>query len=248
MSNKLHELLAVEGDLKEVTAKILKEARNTFKEKPAHFTAALRVVEMFEENAVGEDPAHQEMVTTVDQKLKYVQDHVVRYYDAVLQKEIGNQTATENIIVNGETLIENVPVTFLLGLESKLGEIRGLYNLIPTLAPGIAWELDVGEGEGVYKMTHPAEKFRTARTVKHKVLYEATKEHPAQIEKWNEDVKVGKIVTTQWSGMLKPADKSTLLRRIDDLIQGVKKARQRANNCKIEPVNIGSKLFDYIHQ
>lgn len=247
MSNKLHELLAVEGDLKDVSNKITREGLHTFKEKPNHFISTVRRVEMFDEGAPAEADQYQAMVTTVQEKLDYCLNSIGQYYDAVFQKEKGNQAAVADIIVEGTTLATNVPATFLLGMEAKLSELRNLYMSLPTLAPGIEWEEDPSKGEGVYRTKYPDEKFKTAKTVKSKVLYEATKEHPAQIDKWNEDEKVGKIITTAWSSMLSPAGKSKLLGRIDKLLQAVKKARQRANNTEVSKETISKTLFDFIH-
>jgi hypothetical protein len=80
----------------------------------------------------------------------------------------------------------------------------------------------------------------------HKVLYEATDKHPAQIEKWEEQVAVGKYVTNVQCGMLSPADKSTLLGRCDRLIQAVKKARMKANMVDVVDQSIGKEIFSFV--
>jgi hypothetical protein len=82
--------------------------------------------------------------------------------------------------------------------------------------------------------------------MKHKVLYDATEEHPAQLETWSEDIPIGKFTETLWSGMLSPAEKSAKLGRIDKLLRAVKKARQRANAVDVVDVTIGKELFNYI--
>ena len=82
---------------------------------------------------------------------------------------------------------------------------------------------------------------------KSQVLYKATVEHPAQIEKWEEQVPVGKYVKKVWSGMLTPARKSELLGNIDKLISAVKKARQRANATVVVKLNVGQKFIDFIN-
>lgn len=245
--SKLHEVLAVESDLKEVSKKVSEEAKKTFSGKPQHFLGAIRSVQMFDENAPVEADQHQAMVTTVHDKLDYLREHVSKFLDVVLQKESTNQVARADIIVDDQTIASDVPATYLLGLESKLADLRHVYDQIPTLQPGVEWELDASRGEGVYRSKYPEEKVKTAKTVRHKVLYEATKEHPAQIEKWTEDEKVGKITINTWSSMLTPAEKSKLLGRIDKLIRAVKKARQRANGETVLKAEIGSSLFGYIH-
>lgn len=244
---KLHELLAVEGDLDGTYKKVLEEAKNTFAKKPAHFFGRHKKLEMFDENAPEAPDEFQEMVTTVHDKLGYVASHVVRYLDAVLQKEKTNQMATGDIVVDGTVIAKDLPATFLLGLETRLKAVRAMYEAAPTLPPGMKWEKDSNRGEHVFVMANPEEKFKTAKTFKHKVLYEATDKHPAQIEKWEEVENVGKYITETWSGMISTAGKSSLLGRIDKLIRAVKKARQRANTEEVVEISIGKELIDFIH-
>jgi len=252
---KLHELLAVEGDLEGVYKKILEESKHTFSGKPAHFVGFTKEYVPFDDKEETVSPEQQEMTTTVHDKLTYMANHIVRYLDAVLQKEATNQIAVADLIVEGQTLAEKLPATFLLGLENKLKYIRSVYAAVPTLPPGIKWDEDKQKGKGVYSSADPEEKFRTAKTFKHKVLVpaqfpkegESGSSLPAQIERWEEQVNIGKYVTHRWSGMLTPLEKSVILERIDKLSRAVKKARQRANSTEIIKLNIGKLLFDYIN-
>ncbi|MGK0291190.1 MAG: hypothetical protein ACI86H_002657 [bacterium] len=122
-------------------------------------------------------------------------EHIVHYLDVVLQKERTNQEARADIIVDGVTLAKEVPATFLLGLETKIRQWKTLLEEIPTPAQGIAWEKDETRGDGIYKMAHPEKKFRTGKTYKSKVLYEATEKHPAQIKEWEEAENIGMYIT-----------------------------------------------------
>jgi hypothetical protein len=92
----------------------------------------------------------------------------------------------------------------------------------------------------------PAVNFRGEKTMKHKVLYDATDKHPAQIEKWTEDIPVAKIETVHRSTMLTPLAKSKMLGRVDKLIAAVKAARQRANTVEVEKREIAKSMFDYM--
>jgi len=69
---KLHELLAVESDLKNKFHQIAEETAVTFTKKADHFQGALRTLKMVDaarehEEAAGE--VRKELVTTVDDKL-----------------------------------------------------------------------------------------------------------------------------------------------------------------------------------
>lgn len=245
---KLHEILAVEGDLSGKSDRIVEEAKLTFSKKADLFFGHERKINMFREDDRQQDAVEvKAMTTTIADKLKYVSKSVAKYWDAVLQKDATNQQAVATIEINGEIIAENLPATFLLGMESKLKTLRQMYEQIPTLQPGIDWRKDDQAGAGVYVSTTPDIKFKTQKEAKHKILVVQDEHHPAQVEKWFEDVPVGRIETIIRSGMISPAEKSVLLGRIDDLLQGVKRARSRANNQDVAKMNVGQKFFDYIH-
>lgn len=245
---KLHEILAVEGDLDATARKVTDEAIDTFHKKPDHFIEQHRSLVLFDDDRSSENlDESKALVTTVADKLSYVRGHIERYFDTFARKEATNQTAKADLVIDGVTLIEDAPATMLLGLESKLKTMRAMYEAIPTLQPGADWVLDPDRGADIFKSSEPEVRMKTEKQIQHKVLVEATKEHPAQIEKWNADVPVGKITLRSWSGMMSPAEKSALLGRIDTLIRAVKKARQRANTAEVVDIFIGSALFGFIH-
>jgi hypothetical protein len=175
-------------------------------------------------------------------------EQVGRYYDVVLQKEATNQYAKADIVLpNGSVFATDVPATFLLGLETKLKTLRGVYEMIPTLATGIKWEEDPSQGNHIWRVVEPEVRAKTAKEVKHKVLVNATDKFPAQIEKWDETVNVGVYTKQTWSSCMTTTEKSVLLQRIDDLIQATKQARQRANTAPVVSTNIGRALATYLH-
>lgn len=245
--NILHALLAVEGDLEGAHKKILDETKVTFTKKSDHFMGQFRKLEMFVDDGIKYPEQHKKLDTTVQKKLDYLMGIEVRYFDALLAKESTNQLAFADLVVDGDVLAQALPATFLLGMENRLKHLRAAYEVIPTLQPGIEWELDESQGEGVYKIKHPEEKLKTETVVEPIVLYEATKEHPAQIKEVSKTNNVGKYITITWSGMITPAEKSVLLGRIDKLIRAFKQARQRANTAEVKQRSIGKELFDYIN-
>lgn len=247
---KLHELIAVEGELQGTARKILEETATTFEKKPDHFQASRREVKMLADTAEAKAEELVEtsaMTTTVAMKLEHMEGIVARYWDAVLQKEATNQVARADLVVDGVVIAKDLPATFLLGMEDKLKAVRAVYDKIPTLAPGKTWVPDAGyEMQPVFMDQDDDIRTRTKKIPKPVVLYEATKEHPAQVKEVIEDVTVGRIITRNWSGMISPADKSDLLGRIDQLIRACKKARQRANGADIVKLNVGRSLFAFI--
>jgi hypothetical protein len=245
---RLHELLAVEGDLAGTYQKIMAETKVNFTKHPDRYFGQHQRIEPFSDDIPKEADTYKEMDDTVPAKLDYTAEHIIRYLDVVLQKETTNQSAISDLVIDGVTIAKDLPATFLLGLESKLKKIReDVYASIPTLQPGVKWEEDETIGKGVFKRTYPEEKFRTRKVMKNHVVAEATKEHPAQVQVYTEDEKIGRIVTNTWCGMISSAEKSAILGRIDKLIRAVKKARQQANSTEVVKVTVGKEIFNYIN-
>jgi hypothetical protein len=119
-----------------------------------------------------------------------------------------------------------------------------MYLTIPTLQPGEDWQKD--EETGHY--SNVEKKIRTKKVFKNHVKAAATDKHPAQVETYSEDERMGLVVTTKVTSVISPGRKSELLTRIDTLARAVKTARQRANNQDVQNVKLGKTLFEFIHQ
>jgi len=246
--SQLHELLAVEGDVEKQFNDVLSKTNNKFNRGLHLFEGSNKKLEMFEDRGYEYPEQNVELATTVPDELEDVAFQAARYFDAILQKEATNQTAKADLVVDGETIGKDLPATFLLGMESRLQKIKMVYTSIPTLPPSEQWALDDNRGDGdIYKTARQKVTFKTEKTFKSKVLYEATEHHPAEIEKWMESVEIGRYVETRWSGCLPENIKKKMLRRIDRLIEAVKRARQKANRAEVVKINAGMNMFKYIH-
>lgn len=246
-TTKLHEIIAIEGDLQATANKVIDEATNTFSKKADHFMEQITALEMHDENRQQENTReHKAMVTTVDDKLSYVGKHLIRYYDAISRKERTNQDARADLVVDGGVLVPDMPGTLLLGLESRLKQFRTMCEAIPTLQPGIVWVPDETQTGNVFKMEQPRTRFKTEKIKESKVIVQPTKEFPAQVDTWTVDKPCGSITDQVWCGMLSSAGKSDLIGRIDKLLRAVKKARQRANEQEVVDLRVGQAIVNYI--
>ena len=153
-----------------------------------------------------------------------------------------------DIVIDGVEVAKDVPATTLLGLESKLKQIRQVLLAIPTLPAGIRWEPDESLGKDVWRAAHPTEKIRSLKRKKFLTVAEATKEHPAQVKEDVEEYNAGKKVRETWSGMLTSARKSEIIGNLDKLARAIKQARQRANCVDVKGETIGTKLVNFIMQ
>lgn len=246
-TRNLHEIIAVEGDLKKTADNILAEAEKTLGRHEL-FHGMTRVFTSLQEKEDGstdpvEPPETKTVATTVTDKLDYVWNTVSKYLDVFLTKEKGNQSAKGDVVIDGTVLLKDVPVGALVGLEGKLKSYRRVLEAIPTTDVTKTWEKSKDLNLWV---TVDRPVIRTKKEKKHKVMVPDSPHHPAQVTQWDEDVPVARVTTTHFSGALSPMEKSILLNRLDILTQAVKQARSRANQEKIEQQNIMSRLFDFL--
>lgn len=243
MPRKLHELIAVEPDLKGTAEKIVQEAIVTFTKKDAHFMGQKRRYEKLFEHEGDQPDEDKPIVTTVAEKLKYTFSVVGKALDALASKEVTNTAAKADVLLDGQAIIQALPAVVLINLENQFKKLREMLGHIPTLDPSENWRWDESLNQYVAddKVT-----LRTKKVLKNHVKYEATKEHPAQVETYTEDVPVGKFFTKKFSGMLTPAEKSAMLERIDNVIRAFKEARERANDIQVQETKIAGKLFSYL--
>lgn len=243
---KLHELLAVEADKNNISTKLVDESRAALAKKPDMFRGFTKTLTYFDDKRQAENAEDTKLVvSTVDENLDYTFGHVADYFDVIFQKELTNQTANADLVVDGAVFGKSIPATFLLGMETRLKAMRTLFEAIPTLPPAINWQPDTNAGTGHYRSPQTMVP-RTEKQVKFVTLAPATEKHPAQVKDWTEDVPVAKIETVEFSGMWTVEQKAAALDRLDNLVQSIKKARQRANMADVVDGSIGQKLADYI--
>lgn len=166
-----------------------------------------------------------------------------RLFDLQLTQDSTNAVATGNVVVDGETILADVPVTYLLFLEKQLVDLRTFVDGLPVLDPSEHWAFD--GNRGCYA-SDTAETVRTRKVPRNHVLAEATKEHPAQVQVYHEDVPQGTWTTVKLSGAL-PADRVKELRqRVSALIDAVKVAREDANMVPVVDRQAGEAVFSYL--
>lgn len=248
---KLHELLAVESNLTNQANKVRGELTQTFEKKVHHFGEALVTFVPNSEGAAPVTEAQRDIQTTVVKEVEWISKILAKAYDVSHAIDIANTFAQADVTPEDMTtpLLTGIPATSLLQLEKRIQEVHDLVVAIPTLDPAKGFVEDTAKGKGIYKAREVV-KTRTKKSQKPLVLYEATKEHPAQTQMVTEDVPVGEIREQEWSSLITPALKADLLDRCDMLLRAVKKARSKANEQDVDvaTTRIGKKLLDYIFQ
>lgn len=242
--SEMHALVAVFPNLKGTGNEALNNSKSTFKNREHQFSGHLKTYKPVQEGGQGEEPEHTPMVLTVGEELAHFQATFSPFLNAELQMCETNTEAKATVEVGSFKLVD-APATFLLQLEKHIGEVRKVIDAIPVLDGKHQWEEDGQQGAGVWK-SKPEITYRTKKELQHKVMFEGDEHHPPQIEKWQEDVRIGSYTTERHSGLITIKQKIGLLRKLDKLQQGVKKARSEANKIKHSTATIAEEVFEYL--
>jgi hypothetical protein len=175
--------------------------------------------------------------------LAEVQRVLTRLFDVTLTKDVANGLAKAPIVVDGQTIAADVPVTYLLFLEKQLTDLLTFVNKLPVLDAAETWSYD--EATDAYA-TAPSQTTRSKKVPRNHVKAEATEKHPAQVEMYFEDVLVGYWTTVKFSGALPQARVNELKTRVVKLSEAVKVAREAANSTPVTDQTIGERVFGYL--
>ena len=164
-------------------------------------------------------------------------------WELILAQDVANTEARADIVVDDVVLCETVPVTTLIWLQKQLDDVRTFVSNIPILDPSQEWHFDDNTNCYVSKRQ---ETTRTKKVLRNHVKAEATKEHPAQVEVYQEDVVVGYWSKVEQSGMIPAKTKVELIERIEKVQDAVKVAKENANTLEVSKQERLAKLFDYL--
>jgi len=244
---KLHELLAVSGNLEGQAQKCVTDLKDTFGKKHHLFVERTLTFTSNKEGAEAVTEEHLELQTTVPREFQWVSEMLTRLLDTDHAINEANTIARADLqLDDGVVLLKEMPATSLLELEKRLKWLHDLIATAPTLDPAKGFKPDPEKGDDVFRAREVV-RTRTQKMTKPIVLYEATEKHPAQTQLINDDVPTGTIRGMEWSGMITPARKAELLDRCEQLTRAVKRARSRANDVAVPNANrIGSVLLGYV--
>lgn len=189
-------------------------------------------------------PAENKLIQVkVGGLLKEVREAMTDLFDVIATQDFANQKAVADVVVGGKKVLSSVPVTHLLFLEKQLKDIETFLGKLPTLDPSEVWNYQEASDQWA---TLPTETVRTRKIPKAFVKAAATKEHPAQVETFHEDVVAGYWKTIKFSGAIPAKEKNKMIERIHELQEAIIKAREEANSLEVKPEYVGKHIFDFI--
>lgn len=239
---KLNQIVAVEKGLKGRTSAAVTRIYHDL-QKPPLFAGLSRTYKPVDDDGERFPPESTLVQHGVEESLTEVGGILAKLFDVVATKEVGNMVASAAVVVDGQIVVPDMPVPFLLFLEKQLNDMRTIISKVPVLDPSEVWQEDVSVGG---HRTVPAETTRTRKVPKVLVKYDATDKHPAQTEVYTVDEIVGRWETTKFSGAISQARKDQLLARIDTFQDAVKKAREEANAFDVQQMSVGEAVFAYL--
>ncbi|MBF8186041.1 hypothetical protein ITP53_09840 [Nonomuraea sp. K274] len=239
---KLNQILAVEKGVKASSQRAVTDAYHTIQKAPL-LSGLSRTYQPIDDEGEQLPPESTRVQVKGEQVLADVAKALTRLFDVTATKDWANCAAKANVVVDGEVLLEEVPVTFLLFLEKQLADLHTFIAKLPTLDPAETWTLD--DNAEAWR----ADAVKTTRTKKvprNHVLAEATDKHPAQVQVYNEDIVVGYWTKVAFSGALPARRVNELLARVQKLQDAVKYAREEANGHVVDDQEVGARLFRYL--
>ena len=190
-------------------------------------------------------PSEKKLVTLyIDKALVEARKGIEELFDIRAMKDATNCIARADVIVGSTTLLKDVPATHLLYMEKELQQtIIPLIEKIPALDPSETWTWE--ENQGLY-VTAPSEALRKEKLQKPLVMYQATVQHPAQVQMITEDKVTGTWTHIKLSSARPKPEIEKALAQAITLQKAVKFAREQANMAEVVEFKTGKVVFDFI--
>ena len=239
---RLNQIIAVEKGVKSRSFQELTEAHHAL-QKPALLTGIARTYRPKDDEGEQLPAEATKVQIKAEEMIQQTASILTRLFDVTATKDWTNCVARADVMLDGQPLVTQVPVTYLLFLEKQLVDIHTFIKKLPTLDASETWSFDASADCWA---TEPVQTIKTKKIPRNHVKAEATDKHPAQVEVYYEDVVVGFWRTVKFSGTLPAKRVSELLERVEKLQEAVKYAREEANNTEAVDQKVGERVFQYL--
>jgi hypothetical protein len=239
---RLNQIIAVEKGVKSRSFQELTEAHHAL-QKSNLLSGISRTYRPKDEEGEQLPPESTRVQVKAEEVIRQTVAILTRLFDVTATKDWANCEAKADVVVDGETLLKDVPVAYLLFLEKQLVDLHTFVRKLPVLDAAESWTYD--ESSDCYA-TDAIQTVRTKKVPRNHVKAEATEKHPAQVEVYYEDVTVGHWKTVKFSGALPAKRINELVERVEKLQAAVKFAREEANGLEVTDRQTGEKVFRYL--
>lgn len=240
--SKLNQVIAVEKGIKQKNNDVGSELYKAL-QKPGLFNGLTKKYKPLDEEGEKFAPESVKVQMSVKQVLKENARVLTELLDVTATKDSANCKAKANVVVDGVTLLEDVPATTLLFLEKQLDDLHTMVSALPVLDSSEDWTFDANAE--LFK-TEPIQTIKTKKVEKALVLYDATDKHPAQVKSVVDDQTIGHWETVKLSGAIPLPEKNSLVEKVEKLKKAVKMAREEANTTEAPAVRVGDKMLGWL--
>jgi hypothetical protein len=239
---KLNQLIAVLQSVKQNSTKAKTEVYHLV-QKPALFQGLSRTFQPREEDGFVHPSETQKLTLKASELLEKFNQACSEFWDLSATQDWANTEAKASIVVDGQTILTDVPVSYLLFLEKQLADVKSFVQSLPVLAIDKDWRHDPGRGCFV---TEPKETVKTKKITEFVTVFEPTEHHPGQAKEVTKDVVEGTWSLVEFSGALPKDRVDELLKRVDKLSKAVIQAREEANSRDVNPKQVADSVFGYL--
>lgn len=240
---KINQIIAIEKGVKSQTHSAISELHKINK-KSELFNGLDKQYTPKNEEGEQFPPERKRVQYMVAETLKEFERKSSDLMQITARKDWSNTKAAADVVVDGITIIEQAPISYLLFLEKQIENFRTFVAELPVLDPAEKWSLDADSG---LRKSEAVVTQKTAKLQEPIVLYDATDKHPAQTEIITKDVVIGHWTTTKHSGAMALTEKKKLAERVEKLFRAIKEAREAANTLEeVLTPDIGARLFGYL--
>jgi len=239
---KLNQIIALSAGKKAHAQRALTDAYQGL-QKAALLEGISRTYKPKDDDGEPLPPEKKVVQVKVRETIQHVTHSLTELFDTVATQDHANCRARASLKVDDRVLVPDVPVTTLLFLEKQLVDLHTFVEKLPALDPGETWHYNADVD---YYASESYQTTKTKKVLKNHVKAEATKEHPAQVETYTEDVVVGYWTTVKFSGAIPAREKNELLERVRKLQEAVKCAREEANAYEVESQKLGAPVLQFL--
>jgi len=239
---RLNQIIAVEKSVKSRSFQELTEAHHLL-QKTTMLAGISRTYRPKDEEGEQLPPEATKVQVKSEEIIRKTVEILTGLFDVTATKDWANCEAKADVVVDGQTLLAQVPITYLLFLEKQLTDLHTFVKKLPILDAAETWVFD---SSADCWATEPVQTLRTKKIPRNHVKAEATEHHPAQVEVYYEDVTIGFWRTVKFSGALPAKRVNELITRVEKLQAAVKFAREEANNLEVKDQKVGEKLLNFL--
>ncbi|MEG4806189.1 hypothetical protein QUA82_00580 [Microcoleus sp. F8-D3] len=239
---RLNQIIAIEKGIKSRSVQELAEAQKAL-QKPAVLSGISRTYRPKDEEGEQLPSESKKVEVKAEEIIRKTTEVLTKLFDVTATKDWTNCSARADVTVDGNVLLSQVPVSYLLFLEKQLTDLQAFIKKLPVLDASETWNFDASADCWA---TEPVQTLKTFKTPRNHVKAEATEHHPAQVDVYYEDITIGYWRTVKFSGCLPARRINELLQRVEILQQAVMFAREEANNSEVEEQRVGERIFQFI--